>query len=133
MKTCTGCGRQLPLNSYSKMRSGKNSRCRDCVNARNRKWRKTANGKVRVRASALATRDHNLFLIRKSKNKPCTDCGIKYPYYVMDFDHVRGRKLLNLGAARCKPTRMVEAEIAKCDVVCANCHRKREFRRKTPS
>ena len=25
--------------------------------------------------------------IRAYKDRPCTDCGIKYPYYVMDLDH----------------------------------------------
>src|SRR5207245_2408021 len=31
--------------------------------------------------------------IRAAKNVPCTDCGVKYPYYVMDFDHARGEKV----------------------------------------
>ena len=26
------------------------------------------------------------------KSKPCTDCGMEYPPYVMDFDHVTGEK-----------------------------------------
>jgi hypothetical protein len=25
--------------------------------------------------------------VRQMKNQPCADCGINYPYYVMDFDH----------------------------------------------
>lgn len=31
--------------------------------------------------------------IQKAKEVPCTDCGNEYPYYVMDFDHVRGDKV----------------------------------------
>lgn len=38
-------------------------------------------------------------LIRASKNKPCVDCNIKYPYYVMEFDHVRETKLFNIGGS----------------------------------
>ena len=26
------------------------------------------------------------------KRVPCADCGVEYPPYVMDFDHVRGEK-----------------------------------------
>ncbi len=55
------------------------------------------------------------------------DCKGRFPYYVMDLDHVRGEKV-------CQVSLMVSIgfsdeeivdEIAKCDVVCANCHRVR--------
>jgi hypothetical protein len=45
----------------------------------------------------------------------------------MDFDHVRGSKTFKVSEAVQLPTGIgfekVRAEIAKCDVVCANCHR----------
>lgn len=62
--------------------------------------------------------------IKEAKSRPCADCGVQYPHYVMDFDH-RGDKKFNIGASRNKGLRQVLAEIAKCDVVCANCHRER--------
>jgi hypothetical protein len=72
-------------------------------------------------------------LIRQAKAKPCADCGVMYPYYVMDFDHRPGSdktsnltKLAQRGASR----EVLLAEIAKCDVVYANCHRERTYRRK---
>jgi hypothetical protein len=70
-------------------------------------------------------------LIAEAKSKPCLDCGVSYPPHVMDLDHVRGQKTFNLGSGRSlgSPTRIVE-EIAKCDAVCANCHREREHRRR---
>jgi len=30
--------------------------------------------------------------IREAKNKPCADCGKTFPYFIMQFDHVRGEK-----------------------------------------
>jgi hypothetical protein len=44
----------------------------------------------------------------------------------MDFDHVRGRKLFNIGASLSTVSlvRLLK-EIAKCEIVCANCHRLR--------
>jgi hypothetical protein len=66
-------------------------------------------------------------MIRKAKDVPCVDCDVRYPYYVMDFDHVRGKKTSNLSAMmhRAVALKTVQAEIDKCDVVCANCHRER--------
>jgi hypothetical protein len=68
---------------------------------------------------------------RKQKNAPCTDCGESYPPYVMDFDHRDpSQKSFNLGTGALVYSRAkVEAEIAKCDLVCSNCHRERTYQR----
>jgi hypothetical protein len=29
-------------------------------------------------------------ILQQAKSKPCEDCGIQYPPYVMDFDHHEG-------------------------------------------
>jgi hypothetical protein len=63
--------------------------------------------------------------VAEIKNRPCMDCGIVYPWYVMDLDHVRGEKLSDVsslvdnGASLAR----LKTEIVKCDVVCSNCHR----------
>lgn len=70
-------------------------------------------------------------IVVAAKDCPCQDCGYSYPHYVMDFDHVRGEKLLNIGQASQKnlaPKRIID-EIAKCDIVCSNCHRERTAQR----
>jgi hypothetical protein len=71
-------------------------------------------------------------IVREAKDVPCADCGQSYPYYVMDFDHVRGTKAFNLATAVRKASgnfKKLFDEIAKCDVVCANCHRERTHQR----
>jgi hypothetical protein len=71
-------------------------------------------------------------VIRDAKSVPCADCGIQYPHYVMDFDHrPEEEKLFNIGMmVSYRPAMQVFLdEIAKCDVVCANCHRERTFQR----
>ena len=67
----------------------------------------------------------------RAKNRPCVDCKIGYPPYVMDFDHVRGEKVANIShMARVRTNiQRLQAEIDKCDVVCANCHRERTHQR----
>lgn len=64
--------------------------------------------------------------IDAAKSVPCKDCGGTFPTYCMDFDHVRGVKILNIGAATgtwASNLPKLREEIAKCDIVCSNCHR----------
>lgn len=71
-------------------------------------------------------RDQMRAIIREAKAQPCMDCDVSYPYYVMQFDHVRGTKVAMVSRMVSQPskhnlTALVE-EIHKCEVVCANCH-----------
>ena len=70
--------------------------------------------------------------IREYKERhPCVDCKVQYPYYVMDFDHVRGRKHKNVSELISSLSKKkIDEEIAKCEVVCSNCHRIRTHERK---
>ena len=70
--------------------------------------------------------------IRKYKeHRGCMDCGVKYPYYVLDLDH-RDPSEKKFTPALLHKTgswdKMIK-EIRKCDVVCSNCHRERTHQR----
>jgi hypothetical protein len=73
---------------------------------------------------------HNLIL--EFKDKPCTDCGIKYHPCAMDFDHLDATKkvgnISSLSKWRNKTSELLE-EISKCELVCSNCHRMRTYNR----
>jgi hypothetical protein len=59
------------------------------------------------------------------------DCGVKYPYYVLDLDHRDPSEKKFTPAALHKTgswDKMIK-EIRKCDVVCSNCHRERTHQR----
>jgi hypothetical protein len=60
----------------------------------------------------------------------CADCGYRTHHAALDFDHVRGKKLLNVCLS--KSIAQARQEIEKCEVVCANCHRIRTYERATP-
>ena|SRR5579859_5921521 len=69
---------------------------------------------------------------RAAKDVPCTDCGNRYPSYVMQFDHLGG-KLFDIATAVQQgwiSLKKLRQEIAKCEVVCANCHAERTYRRR---
>ena len=72
--------------------------------------------------------------VQRSKNKPCMDCGGKFPLECMDFDHVpsRGQKKFNIGWSSNRETlESLKLEILKCDVICSNCHRTRTKKRRS--
>lgn len=67
----------------------------------------------------------------KKEYNVCADCNRDYPPYVLEFDHVDPKsKVFNVGNASSAPS--MEAlidEIHKCDIVCSNCHKIREYKR----
>ena len=76
-------------------------------------------------------RAENGSIVDAIKSQPCTDCGVRYPPYVMDFDHLPGSAKLGIVAKMKQHARSrLLREISKCDVVCANCHRERTHRRR---
>ncbi len=61
----------------------------------------------------------------------CVDCGESDPI-VLDFDHVRGEKRCNIAEAGRVLSSLsdLEEEIAKCEIRCANCHRRVTYSRR---
>src|SRR6266496_1078194 len=87
----------------------------------------TAKHRADVIRGNRAARQRSRKLLENLKQGPCMDCGVQYPHYVMDFDHVRGVKVSGLAelAGKSRAPKVMLAEVAKCDLVCANCHRER--------
>lgn len=56
---------------------------------------------------------------------PCVDCG-ESDWVVLEFDHVRGKKLHNISSLMHNGSSLskIKEEVSKCDVRCANCHRR---------
>lgn len=89
---------------------------------RARKWRKeNANHRNRLRRNAYARYKAKLEALKPA----CIKCGETHPA-CLDFHHRDpSQKLFSVGVQFGKyPWHMVQAEVAKCDVLCANCHRK---------
>jgi hypothetical protein len=88
------------------------------------RYRKSEKGR---RAHARGARKHRLkrlALLREARMRPCMDCGFKPRIPAqMHFDHrdpATKRFGVTQGIGRAPA--LLEAEIAKCDLVCANCH-----------
>jgi hypothetical protein len=76
-------------------------------------------------------RERNRRIVAEAKSTPCLDCGMSYPPYVMHFDHVGDDKTQEVSVMAAVPVSeaKLRAEIAKCEVVCGNCHAERTRQR----
>jgi hypothetical protein len=136
MRACTKCGSAQPLAQFPPVRRGKPQRqtwCRACfavANAANyAKNRKRE--KARLIAQVIARRE----LVRRNivmylSAHPCVDCA-ESDIVVLEFDHRGDDKVADVatyGSGGRTWERVLE-EIRKCDVRCANCHRRVTARR----
>ena len=88
--------------------------------------------KSKAKASKLKQRVCNrAFVDRVKRVLRCVDCGESNPV-VLEFDHVRGEKAGNIADMVHRPLCVdaIKEEIRKCEVRCANCHRKKTFERR---
>lgn len=86
--------------------------------------------KGKYKDSSRAARIRRFAKLMELKDKPCMDCGIKYPPYVMEYDHISNDKLDSIANLLQKASwQRILDEIAKCELVCANCHRIRTYKR----
>jgi hypothetical protein len=62
----------------------------------------------------------------------CIDCGYNLHAEALDFDHLRDKVMaVSKMATWGYSWPLIEQEIMKCEVVCANCHRVRTVNRRT--
>lgn len=136
MKRCTICKHPKPRSAFN-ANPAKSDRlqtmCRDCGKAASkayyRKNRKKHKALVKERRQRLRREVQERLRVILSALK-CADCP-ETDIVVFEFDHVRGKKVADVSklVTNGAPWSVVEAEMKKCDVVCANCHRKRTARR----
>jgi len=79
-----------------------------------------------IRANRLATK----LAIIERLGGACLDCGGKFPPSVYDLHHTNGTKEFAMSALIAMATTdRLEAELAKCVLLCSNCHRIRHNER----
>jgi hypothetical protein len=137
-RTCSRCRRELPLDSFSfkdKARGTRQSTCRECMSAYCRRHH-ADNRTKRLQQVKAKNRD---YVARKRAirdeliARPCTDCGGTFPPEAMEFDHRQpSEKAADVATLVRDHTglRKFADELAKCDAVCACCHRIRTRRRR---
>lgn len=128
MKQCGSCGQVKPLSDFHKRSAatdGTQNRCKECNKKQRLEYYRTAKGKASNTLVGQRARIRNSrFLYEYLLSHPCVDCGESDPI-VLEFDHIdRTTKLFTISGRDVGLNRLME-EISKCEVRCANCHRRR--------
>lgn len=127
-KRCSTCHELRPLADFNRRlraSDGLQARCRPCA----RTWYETNRvaHKRNVAARNLRVRrEYQRRIGEHLRTHPCVDCG-EADVRVLEFDHEIGtQKVANINVlvGSAGPWAAVLAEIAKCSVRCANCHRR---------
>jgi protein-arginine kinase activator protein McsA len=131
IKHCGTCSTDKATTEFNKNKSkkdGLSSICRECSKARSKRYytENLEHHKVEVRKRSKKTINENREkLFEYYKNNPCIDCGNSNPI-VLELDHrdsvEKFDNVSNLVGGGFSWS-LIEREIEKCDVRCANCHR----------
>ncbi len=101
-------------------------RCANCH--RIKTFERTSNWRTspHIQQQTIIYQQMRLYL----SNHPCVDCG-ETDIRLLEFDHVRSHKRANISRLLTQGRNwpIIEAEITKCEICCANCHRKRTAER----
>jgi hypothetical protein len=94
-------------------------------------WRLSPEALERRSSLSPEVRRNLRFMRDVLERSHCVDCGLD-DILVLEFDHVRGVKERNVSklVREGRSLRRLQAEIAKCDVRCASCHRRRTVERR---
>jgi 5-methylcytosine-specific restriction endonuclease McrA len=133
-RRCGRCGelKALPEFAWRRKRLGqRDNLCRTCRSEYHREHyeanRQRYIDQARARKQALRI-EHTSYLIAFFSTHPCVDCGEKDPV-VLEFDHLADKSFDIGQALSYRNWQSILDEIEKCEVVCANCHRRRTARR----
>lgn len=135
MKKCKMCARVLPLTEFSRKNADRetwNSYCRACQREYSRghyaRNQEKHNTRRYINQRRYVARNRQL-MVEYLRDKPCVDCGL-VDFVVMEFDHVKGTKSDDVSRMLQNGTRWqrILEEIAKCDIRCSNCHRRKTYR-----
>ena len=134
MRQCGRCNREKPVDEFAWRRKTKGQRdsyCRPCRAAYKQEHYATnrqqyIDAAQRRRRAIVFKRVR--YLVEYLRDHPCVDCGETDPV-VLEFDHLRDKEFGIGKGLRDREWRSVLDEMAKCEVICANCHRRRTARR----
>ena len=109
MSKCTDCEVSLTAENAYKKENRLLSRCKNCFNQYcMKRW-------IQRKQDAI-----------KKLGGECTDCKQSFPYQVYDFHHLDpSKKDFSWNKMRLQTQTTLDAELAKCILLCANCHRLR--------
>ena len=137
VKICTGCGEPKDAEddfAWSIRGIKRHSRCNTCrAKERMQRYEKNKDAELEYKYDRQDKKreEARAYVFAYLSEHPCVDCG-EYDPLVLTFDHVRGSKKMNVSQIVNQGylVEVIQQEIDKCEVVCSNCHLRREKKRR---
>lgn len=128
MKTCYRCYEDKPTKEMQVRKGKVLGVCKGCYEKHYANLCKSEKElrKTKREADKRSRNRRRQFVLNHLKRNPCTDCG-ENDIIVLEFDHLNPKEKFKEVAKIVAngTTKQLKEEVAKCEVVCANCHRKR--------
>ena len=131
MSECRNCGEEKGEEEFTWRKKGvvRHKVCKTCQRAYNREYYAQNRDKEIARAVRNKAKQRQRlreFLFEYLSTHPCVDCG-EDDIIVLEIDHVRGKKDYTINGIIVNGVSIERAkeELAKCEIRCANCHRRR--------
>ena len=132
MKRCGKCGEHKPVTEFPikcRVAGTLQSYCKICARVFSRTYylkNKARYNKRRSQRQLVYRKRNREFITHFLHSHHCVDCGESDPV-VLEFDHVDGQKdgEISIMVASGAALHRIQSEILKCEVRCANCHRRK--------
>jgi hypothetical protein len=130
-KICGKCRRRKRIEEFHRRGRGRQTWCKACRRIYDVHYHKRTRP-VRLAQKRKQHARHIAWFRGLKAGKPCADCGGVFHPAAMSWDHLPGSgKTNDVSSLVGRHNRAaVLAEIAKCELVCANCHAVRSFERR---
>lgn len=136
MKVCRRCEidkSDLDFNKTKRSIDGLQPYCRDCQRQIDKEHYHRNVDAIKKRKKYLSKKRYQENKARSDRLKtetPCKDCGKHFHPCQMQYDHLKDKKTNISDMLQSNSWETIQQEIAKCDIVCANCHCLRTFSRR---
>lgn len=128
-KLCLACLTEKPISEFhyrSKTNGTYRARCKACMSEYHKNdYQQRPRRRIAIRETQAELRQRNKEFVKSYLlQHPCVDCNESDPI-VLEFDHLRDKtaEVCDL-VHRAVSIERLEEEISKCEVRCANCHRR---------
>jgi hypothetical protein len=130
VKFCSRCQTSKPFSDFNKSEArGYQAYCRSCQSVYDKTCSSPERIRKRTERAIQNCFDCQSWIRAYLQGHPCVDCG-EPDIVVLDFDHLGDKDecVSNL-MRRNSSLKRIQAEVAKCEVRCANCHRRMTAKR----
>jgi formate dehydrogenase assembly factor FdhD len=131
MKICSACRQEKALTEFHRLHDGYQWVCKEC-RRRDSRARYKANPERRAENTRQRRRELREWATELKRDQPCVDCHQSFHPAAMHWYHVRDSKefLISDMTMRGLSRDRILGEIAKCELVCANCSAVRTYERR---